>query len=229
MLYVRNHQRVTQESSLLGKFLESNFFTNYLDAEEKYMLLQEPFTGLGYTDLVCVVWDEGGYKNWCPSRNDLSLDDIKILHHLYWCKNFKQISELNNELGFSEKKMLSSLVRLVDANLIIKSKSEKYKARKKSDIFCIKAIVSIEAKIHDWRRALYQAINNSYYASESYTLFPEGTITENMMKEYSSSDIGVISFNETSRIIKKSKKNAIPLCLNSWLFNEYIGRMQYGN
>jgi hypothetical protein len=113
--------------------------------------------------------------------------------------------------------------------LIIKSKSEKYKARKKSDIFCIKAIVSIEAKIHDWRRALYQATNNSYYASESYTLFPESTITGNMMKEYSSSDIGVISFNETSRIIKKSKKNAIPLSLNSWLFNEYIGRKQYGN
>jgi predicted transcriptional regulator len=229
MLYIKSKQRQTQELFFLERFIESNFFSNFITEEDSYILLQEPFTGFGYTDLVCIIWNKNSFNNWNMERNNLLIDDIRILHHLYRIKKYKSALELRTELGFSQKKIVSSLLKLFDAGLIISSSNDKYKICKKSDIFHIKKIISIEAKLQDWRRALNQTINNSYYSSESYTLFPENKISDRMIKNYNQYDVGIISFNESSRILKQSKKNTIPSTFNSWLFNEYIGRKIYGN
>jgi hypothetical protein len=191
--------------------------------------LQEPFTGLGYADLVCIVWEKNSYSNWNIDRNNLLINDVKILHHLYMVKKYKTPLELETELGFSPKRIFSSLSRLFDAGLILSGSGNKYKIRKKSDIFHIKRIISIEAKLRDWHRALYQTINNFYYSSESYTLFPENHISDRMIKKYDQFNVGIISFNESSYILKRSKKNTIPSTFNSWLFNEYIGRKLHEN
>jgi predicted transcriptional regulator len=229
MLYIKPKQQPTQEFFFLEKFIKSNFFSDYITKDDDFILLQEPFTGFGYTDLVCIVWSKNSFGNWNMARNNLLLDDIKILHHLYRIKKYKSALELKIELGGSQKKIISSLLKLFDAGLIFSSSDGRYKICKKSDIFHIKKIVSIEAKLKDWRRALNQTINNFYYSSESYTLFPENKISDNMIKNYNHYDVGIISFSESSRILKQSKKNTIPSTFNSWLFNEYIGRTLYEN
>jgi predicted transcriptional regulator len=229
MLYIKSKQRQTQELSFLKKFIESNFFSNFIEENDDFTLLQEPFTGFGYTDLVCIIWNKNNFNNWNAARNNLLIIDIKILHHLYRIKKYKSALELRIELGFSQKEIISSLARLFDAGLISSGSDDKYRIRKKSDVFYIKKIVSIEAKLKNWRGALNQTINNFNYSSESYTLFPENKISDNMIKNYNQYDVGIISFNETSRILKYSKKNTIPLTFHSWLFNEYIGRILYGN
>jgi predicted transcriptional regulator len=225
MLYIRPAKKHTKENLFLESFLETKSFTNHIyEKGLEYSLIQEPFTGLGYTDLVVVIWSKEIYSKWHPDRNKLMIDDIKILHHLYVGKKYKQISDIKDELGFSEKSIKNSLSRLNDAGLIIWNQEEEFKTLKKSDIFYLKEIISIEAKLKDWNRALEQAINNSYHSSESYILFPEEAVTDKMLETYKKSNIGIISFNKDSSVIKKSKRNTIPSTLNSWLFNEFIGR-----
>ena len=225
MLYIKANQQKTQEYQFLCDFLKANFFSRYINKWDlECTLLQEPFTGLGYTDLVAIIWSKDIFGKWHPDRNKLIVDDIKILHHLYLSKKYKTVLDIKRELGFSEKDISGSILRLNNAGLIKFSKSNKFKALEKNEIFHIKEIISIEAKLKNWRRALEQAFVNSYYASESYILFPEETITDQMLNIYNKTDIGIITFNEEINVIKKAKKNTIPANLNSWLFNEYIGR-----
>jgi predicted transcriptional regulator len=209
--------------------MRSNPLSSYISEDEEYSLIEEPDTGLGFTDLVYVVWNKSAIANWNSARESLTVNDIKVLHHLFLCRKYKSISELKIELGFTSKFLSDSLVHLVDAGLILKSRNEKYKCRKKSDIFFVNHIVSIEAKLHDWRRALYQASNNLIFSSESYTLFPESAITTTMKNEYLKSDVGIISYRDSAEIIQKSKRNTIPISLTSWMFNEYVGRMQHAS
>jgi DNA-binding Lrp family transcriptional regulator len=225
MLYIRPNQQKTKEYQFLNDFLEINFFSKYLSNHElDCTILQEPFTGLGYADLVAVIWNKEIYKKWQTDRNKLIINDIKILHHLYLNNRYKSISEIMTELGFSKKEVNNSISRLDKAGLLKFTKDNRFKVLKKSEIFYIKEIISIEAKLKDWRRALYQAFTNIYYSSESYILFPEESITRHMLETYNKTDIGIISYKENIDIIKKAKKMTIPANFNSWLFNEYIGR-----
>jgi len=226
MLYIKQKQKETKEYQFLNDFLKINFFSKYLSNHElDCTILQEPFTGLGYTDLVAIIWDKDIYNKWHTDRNKLLINDIKILHHLYLSNRYKTISEIITELGFSKKEIAESISRLDRAKLIKSAKDNKFKALKKSEIFYIKEIISIEAKLKDWRRALNQAFINMYYSSESYILFPEKSITNHMLETYNKTDIGIISYKKDMNIIKKAKKMAIPANFNSWLFNEYIGRL----
>jgi len=225
MLYIKPNQKKTKEYQFLNEFLKINFFSKYLSNHElDSTILQEPFTGLGYTDLVAIIWDKDIYNKWHTDRNKLLINDIKILHHLYLNNRYKTISEIITELGFSKKEITGSISRLDKARLIKFNKDNKFKALKKSEIFYIKEIISIEVKLKDWRRALYQALTNMYYSSESYILFPEESITHYMLETYNKTDIGIISYKEDIDVIKKAKKMTIPANFISWLFNEYIGR-----
>lgn len=205
--------------------MESGFLESYIDfSKYNYMLIQEPFTGYGYSDLVCVTWKKELEAIWNSNRNCIEYDDIKILHHLYVEKKFKSELELNLELGFSPSKIEKSLLKLEEANLLNISKQGKVKAKKKNEIYLLEKIISIEAKLHDWKRALDQAVNNSYYASDSYVLFPEKNMNQNMLDYYEKYNIGIIAYCKNAKIIKKSMKNKIPSTLGSWTFNEYVGR-----
>jgi predicted transcriptional regulator len=225
MLYIKPKQKMTKEYLFLMDFLKYNYIANYHNDEDlDYTLIQEPYTGFGYTDLVYIVWSKNIYKRWNTERNKLLITDIKILHHLFNCKKFKCISDINKELGFSIRTIMNSISKLYDAGLLVKNKSGKYKTLAKNEIFFVKEIISIEAKLKDWKRALYQAMNNYYYSSESYALFPQKIITDNLVRTYKQSNIGVIAFDENINIIKKSERNEIPSTISSWLFNEHIGR-----
>ena len=226
MIYIKTNHQKTKEYKFLNDFIETKYLTKFLMDNSKldYTYIQEPFTGLGYTDLVVIIWNKEILNKWNSDRNKLIIDDIKILHHLYLNNKFKTIPLVKAELGFSEKKISESILRLSNSRLIKFNKDNQFKALTKSEIFYIKEIISVEAKLKDWRRALYQAFINSYYASESYILFPEKSITIKMLEEYKKTDIGIISFNNNTSIIKKAKEMEIPANFNSWLFNEYIGR-----
>ena len=225
MLYTKKNHRETKEYQLLNDFLKMNFFSKYIDNEELHCtLIQEPYTGLGYPDLVAVIWDSTILNKWKEDRNKLTINDIKILHHLYLNKKYKTILEVTIELGFSEKEVSKSISQLFSSGLIKFNKSNKFKALQKSEIFFIQEIISVEAKLKDWRRAFDQAYINSFFASKSYILFPEKSVTEQMLNIYKNSGIGILAYEKNINIMKEARKMAIPASLNSWLFNEYIGR-----
>ena len=83
MLYTKPKQRVTEEFKLLDKFLSSGYFDKFNSSKHNLTLIQEPFTQVGYADLVCISWHKSVEDKWETSRNNLIKNDIKILHHLY--------------------------------------------------------------------------------------------------------------------------------------------------
>jgi predicted transcriptional regulator len=225
MLYIKKNHIQCNELVFLNSFLASGFLdTINKKPNLEVSLIQEPYTGFGYADLVCLIWDKSVKNSWTKKRNALETRDIKILHHLYCCKKFKEINEIILELGFSKKEVKISIERLLEANLINENKKSKIKIKPLKEIFFIREIISIEAKLRDWKRALEQSINNTYFSSKSFTLFPENIVNENLVENYSLTDVGIITYGEETKILKKPKRQSIPSTLGSWFFNEYIGR-----
>lgn len=223
MIYTRKLRKNNKEYIFLEKFLGSNFFES-LACGEKYFLLQEPYTGLGFPDLVCIIWDGNIEGKWTEKRNNLILNDIKILHHLHNTKIYKSIDKISRELNFSLKDTQKSIEKLNNAELIIINDKNKVKIKKINKIFFVKEIISIEAKLRNWRKALEQSFNNTLFSSQSYILFPQKKITENLIHTCNNTNIGIISFGRSYSVVKKAKNQRIPASLTSWLFNEYIGR-----
>jgi len=223
MIYTRKFRKNNKESILLENFLVSDFFERLTNGK-KHFLLQEPYTGLGYPDLVCIVWDGEIEMKWKEKRNYLTINDIKILHHLYNSKAYKSIEEISRKLNFSLKGTQKSIEKLNNAELIIINDKNKLKIKKINEIFFVKEIISIEAKLRNWRKALEQSFNNTLFSSQSYILFPQKNITENLINTYNNTNIGIISFDRSYSVFKKVKRQKIPASLTSWFFNEYIGR-----
>lgn len=225
MIYKKPRNIENKELSFLKEFLASSFFVD-INKNHKYnaSIIQEPYTGFGYADLVCIIWDQSIRNKWSDKRNELDITDIKILHHLYNVKIFKEKSEIMKELGFSLRKANKSVGKLLEAELVTMNKQNKIKIKLIKEIFFIKEIISIEAKLHNWKRALEQSVNNTYFSSQSYTLFPDKIITKRLLEEYINTDVGIISFEKSYRVIKKPKRRTIPSSMSSWFFNEHIGR-----
>ncbi len=225
MIYIRPNQKITKEYLFLKDFLSSDFFNNNKYPEKyNYTLIEEPFTGFGYPDLVCIIWDKSMRTQWDEKRNKLTTTDIKILHHLYISSNSKNIDELITELGFSKKVILNSLDILCNINLIKEMECFNFKTKPLKNIFFIKEIITIEAKLKDWKRALEQSINNTYFSSKSYSLFPENTISEKLLNSYKNTSVGIISYKNNYKIIKNPDKNVMPSNITTWFMHEYIGR-----
>ena len=225
MLYIRKNHRDTAEYQFLTKFLDSGYFNKYNQGDYNITLIQEPFTEVGYADLVCVRWRKNINIKWNEQRRNIVKNDIKVLHHLYNCKKFKSSTDIVADLGFSHRQVDKILFNLSEADLIIENKNrDKVKARNVNDIFLIKDIVAIEAKLRDWKGALRQSINNMSFASHSISLLPESTINGNLLKHYKKTEIGVLSFGDKYRQVLKPKRMPIPANITSWYFNEYIGR-----
>jgi predicted transcriptional regulator len=224
MLYVRSQQKVTMEYTFLTSFINSSFFNKYKNLEQyDYTLIQEPFTGIGYPDLVCVIWKKNLIGLWNDKRNKLKKDDIKILHFLYSVKQKKSLTDISEQLGFGIAIIEKSIERLLDAD-VIKEVRGQYSIELIGNVFFIKDIISIEAKLNNWRKAFDQARYNCLFSSNSFVLFPSKVITANLLNAYEGSDIGIITFDEDYKIVKTAKRNKIPSTINSWQFNEYIGR-----
>jgi len=224
MVYSKKTQIKTGELKLINSFLASGFFEKFADKDYDYSIIQEPYTGFGYADIVCLKWNKSINEKWNLNRNNLDQNDIKILHHLHNCRVYKSLDELKIELGFSINQINKTILKLLDSKLVKENVQNKIRIKPLKEIFFIKEIISIEAKLKDWKRAYNQSLNNVNFSSKSFTLFPEKTINKKLLSTYRSSDVGVLSFNKTCRELVKPKRNKIPGSLTSWFFNEYIGR-----
>jgi len=225
MIYIKPKQQKTKELEFLHAFKDSDFFSRYTnDLDSNYMFIEEPYTGFGYPDLVLLTWDKKIEKNWKDERNNLTLKEIKIVQHLYNCDEAKSIKNISVDLGFSKRQITSILSNLVNAG-IVENINDYWKLGVLEEIFYLKEIITIEAKLKNWKNALLQAGNNNFFSSEVFTLFPDSIINENLLKSYSETDIGVITFNQNYKVVKPASKKDLPITINSWLFNELIGRM----
>lgn len=225
-LIAKRQSKQGPENDMVQLFLSRYESLFKLEKELSLTVLTEPKIGNSFPDIVLVYWDSSMLVNWTETRLKLAIQDIKILHHIAQ-KEKNLISQIKKELGFSEKEIFKSLSALQDAGLLYWT--EPYVSIKPlSEIFFVRDIIAIEAKMRDWKSVIEQATLNKLFASQSYVLVPK--IYNNLIikSETTRLRLGCLEYdNNTFMVSQKAKRNNIPVSYNSWIINEAIGRDNY--
>lgn len=179
-------------------------------------VFREPRLESGFPDLVLVVWDIEAARRWSPARANLKQIDIRLMHHLS-CAGGCSLETITSVFSSTAK---SSLGRLEEAGVVKQTKGT-WKTRRLSEVYAVKSIVAIEAKISDWTVAIEQASLNTWFASFSYVLLPRIPKKSGILENASSRGVGVWSRSETPVPCSISAKKRLPLSYASWLFNEW--------
>lgn len=188
------------------------------------LVLKETCISANYPDLVLILLNRSKLDYWNEKRLLLKKNDIKILHHLYLSNKKRSIGDLVFELGFNEKDLNKILRRLYNAEMILEV-GDCFIIKNIDQLFFISDIISIEAKIKNWKDAFRQAELNYLFSSESYVLLPEKILNDKVISHNTSiHQVGIIGINNYKNyIVKKSQKNKIPASYYSWVLNEEIG------
>lgn len=215
------------ESDLVDVLLDN--IEKFYRKDLEYEVCTEPYSEIGIPDVVVIGWDRSVNTDWNAQRNKLNKADLKILHHVACRKNRGiLIEKISFELGFTEKKITQSLARLVDAVLIQRNGERIFIMDFESNFF-LRQIITIEAKIKNWKDAYYQAEINQNFASHSYVLLPEKIIKPQLKSTFNGS-IGLLGKNEKGVVVKKkAKKGSLPRSYFSWVLNEHIGRKVFSS
>ncbi|HLP46437.1 MAG TPA: hypothetical protein VK469_10840 [Candidatus Kapabacteria bacterium] len=218
--------KIGLELDLVKSFINS-FDKIFYKASPNVRLFEEPYIDMNIPDIVIVFWDEDIFDYWAMERNFLQKRDIKILHHMFVKNGFSDVDMLINELGYSVREIENTLEKLIKADLLTE-RNQKFKIKEIKKVFFVRAIITIEAKIKDWKKAFEQAWLNESFASESYVLLPQNRISSKVIEHANKLDIGIIGHEKrNSNIVKSPNKKIIPSSYLSWLFNENIGRDLY--
>lgn len=136
---------------------------NYLKQKHRNgYFLNEFNSGNGIADIV--------YSTKIKQHGDLILDyELIYIALTYWSKRNKTI-DINNVFRHSNitKKKISTLLDLLTANGYIEKINETIYVVKKKYNAPVKNIISIEAKLSDWKNGLQQAMRYKSYSNSSY-------------------------------------------------------------
>jgi hypothetical protein len=210
------------EQEMVDKFL-SDYKSVFQCEGLQVTPLVEAYAEVGIPDVILVIWDPEGGKNWNPARQNLNKNDIKILHYVSsFGKRGVLQQNIPSQLSFDYPVLEKSLTRLWEADLI-NFECDRISLKDFDRSFFIKQIISVEAKINNWRSALFQAELNQNFCSHSYVLLPENKVTDDVIAACGKK-MGLLAYNGDKTIIKKkARKNKIPGSYFSWVLNEYLG------
>jgi hypothetical protein len=181
----------------------------------------EPELDAGYPDLVVAYWSESIASSYSSARAALVEADLRLIHHLQTLApaTTPTMRAVHGE-GFD-----SSLQRLAEADLVYR-RGVAWHARSLNRTFALRKLVAIEAKIGDWRRGLWQAVRNTWFASESYLLVPEVGPESGIESVARQLGVGVlVSDRPLSDPIVPSTRLPLPRSYASWQFNEWAWRI----
>lgn len=178
-----------------------------------------------YPDVVFVEYDPSRYERWNVSRNKLSTRDLKLLYFIYSKRNVTS-QRIVKELSIQYKTLLQSLEVLMDANLI-ERKAGAWIIPNKKELFGVKYIEAVEAKISKWDEVMQQAIINTSFASESFVLSKRKKAPDiELAKKMIALGIGIYLYNNQEFIqYSPAHHNRFPSNYNSIYLNECIGRI----
>ena len=178
-----------------------------------------------YPDVIFVEYDPSMYEKWNINRNKLTMSDLKLLYYIY-SKRKVVTTRAIKELSIQYKPLLGSLEALIDAELVDRIDGY-WVVPNRKDVFGVKRIEAVEAKISKWDKAIQQAIVNKSFASESFVLskrkrIPDATVVERM----NSFGIGIYLYDSNQfSCYSPACHNKFPANYNSLYLNECIGRV----
>lgn len=221
-------RRSGPESEMVEAFIAQYQYIFSIDSYES-TVFTEPCLDSGFPDILIVFWDKKALLNWSAARNKLTKNDVKLLHHIAVSQNGYNLFFLCQQLGYSEKEIKGSLGKLTKADLIYFKKGA-YKAYELEDIFAVRRIISIEAKMQDWKNALFQAQMNELFSSHSYILLPTNKVNDQVVGCLKNGNSGLLSLDDSGvKLVREASKLSIPASFYSWVINENIGRSIHGN
>jgi len=214
--------KIGPEHKLVRRF--TDFFTNSFKSKStRLAIFHEPQLDSGFPDIVFVEFSPGVIDKWNDRRSSSQPMDIRILHYLYLVKGADS-AFIERTLGINGRILLPSLERLLDSQLIYR-KSGQWRTYSLTNIFAIRNIVAVEAKMNGWQSVFEQARINKWFASESYILSPIIQPNAKTLKTSNKLGIGIYTCNSDGVTkISESDRGSLPSCYASWMFNEWIGR-----
>lgn len=183
----------------------------------------EPKLESGYPDIVAVYWDHLITKSWSGARSKLTKNDLRLLQFLVLSADDGSIpiGRVYSSFGRGPKSR-QSLGRLLRAELIDIDESESLFVRPLSEIFAVRRLIAIEAKISDWKSALAQAFQNTWFASESYLLLRDVPKRSNLQESAAQFGLGVLGPADELDVAQiAARQDNLPKSHASWLFNEW--------
>lgn len=191
--------------------------------KNKLALFIEPLIEGAYPDIVVTEYNPKIIDTWQKQRNLLNNTDFKIFENIRHYKGLTS-EEMFKTTNHNYKTLLQSIEKLYDAGLL-ERKQGKWKAKSLSETYSIKRLVSIEAKMKEWKTLLNQADANQWFASESYALSSVQNPRESTINKFKDYGIGLYSLSNQKLVkLNEAKKQSLPKSYMSWMFNEWIGR-----
>jgi len=212
-----------EELELVKKFID--FYCNKFIHDNKVNNLAvfvEPRVASGFPDIVFASYTPSILDNWSETREHLDTFDLKILSHLIMTKGCEGL-HLMAALKMPEKQILISLEKLLDAKLIYRSVGT-WKPRELKNIYNIKKLVSVEAKVSDMKKVVEQSLINTWFASQSYALSKSSTPQNNTIQYFENRGIGLYCKTKSFKKVVEAKRLTLPSSYLSLQFNEWIGK-----
>lgn len=185
---------------------------------------QIPEVSIGSTipDLVCIALPKTHKQdrtNYHPELDTLIISDL--------LKNGPSTtSDISKRLFVRETTIQKSIERLYKKSTLSKIESDCFKLRRKT-YFYDYHIVSIEAKLKNWRRALKQAVSYLSFSHMSYIALPTALASKKIIREHcKAKEIGLIAVNSNStEVIFKPKPHHPHSSKWIWLLSKTVGLM----
>ena len=193
--------------------------------KNKLAVFIEPMVDRAYPDIVFAEYNPIILDNWEDARKNIEVIDMKIL------ENLRALRGCNSEIlfrrtHFNHKIILQSIERLYDAGLI-ERKNKVWKSKPLKEIYSLKRLMSVEAKIGNMDSLLRQADANKWFASESYGLSQVKRPKDTTIQRFQNYGVGLCGLDK-GKVIEFNKASKQKLATNymSWMFNEWVGRYE---
>ena len=179
----------------------------------------EPRIESGFPDIVIVFWSTSVAEKWVPARIKLKTEDIRLVHYMHQVGSMS-LTDLRKR---SSRPISASLSRLEAAEMIYEAGGI-WKARSIRKSFATRHILAVEAKISEWARALRQAFQNTWFASDSYVLLPRQKSPSGLRDAARPFGVRLCQPGKQLTYNKSDSPGLLPRSYVSWLFNEWAWR-----
>jgi hypothetical protein len=205
------------ETNLVGSFLEDLQVSTPRGCNTT--VFYEPRIESSVPDLVIVVWNVAVARKWNWERSRLKREDFRLMQYLLHSGplTYSDLgARLNRPVG-------SNLTRLEAANLIFRV-GDSWRPHSLAQSFAARHIIAIEAKISAWTKAVRQAFQNTWFASDSLVLLPQRKSLTPVRSAARKLGVKLCSPGTELAYNHTMPSKCLPRSYMSWLFNEWAWR-----
>ena len=132
---------------------------------ERREILLEPHVCTSYPDAVILYWDEEAGTRLRTKFDGVRVFDLQILSALSHSRSWS-MERVRTTYG---KQAIRSIARLENAGAVVLTGS-RVSAAPLDELFALRRVIALEAKMRDWSCGLAQALHNTWFTTESYLL-----------------------------------------------------------